>query len=84
MDKKDYYFQQLVKAKRDARPAPSEYGSMIMPALELYKGLSRPEDRTGYRDALVKMLGGRDRELRRFAALVCLGFIVFEIALNTG
>lgn len=56
----------------------TSYGANVLPVLELYKGLTSFEERKAFQDALEKMLSDPDKEIRRYAVTVCLGFFVFR------
>lgn len=59
----------------------SEYGSRVMPILELYKSLNAYEDRRAFQDALELMLADERESVRRFAVAICLGFFILRDAL---
>lgn len=71
---------QILKNKRIGH-ANIPYGSNVMPLLEMYKNLSKYEERKAFEDALESMLTDRDEQKRRFAINVCLGFVIFRDAI---
>jgi hypothetical protein len=81
---KDHFIQlintQFQKVKH-FKHGNNEYGSNVMPILKAYTTLSSPEERKSFREAIETMLEDKDQEVRRFAVLICLGFVVFKDAL---
>jgi hypothetical protein len=75
------FYGEILKAKPAPVDSYSEYGSRVMPALELYKSLKSYEERRAYQDALELMLRDESTEVRGFAVDVCLGFFVFRNAI---
>lgn len=77
------YFDRIEKLRlaADRQRGYSEYGSRVMPVLEMYKELSRYEERRAFQDALEMFLSDDDRERRCFGVDVCLSFFVFRDAI---
>jgi hypothetical protein len=65
----------ILKAKKHATP---EYGGNVMPAIEMYRRLSTPEERRDYLAALELMLRHDKKDIREYGILLCLGFVVFK------
>lgn len=77
------FYDELLKAKPVPVASYSEYGSRVMPALEMYATLESYEERRAYQDALEMMLTDDREDVRKFGVDVCLGFFVFRNALGT-
>jgi hypothetical protein len=60
------------------RKAGPVYGDNVMPVLQAYKGLSAPEEKRAFQDALEGMLADNDPQVRSIAVTICLGFFVFR------
>ena len=75
------FFHEIVSLEPPAAAGDSEYGSRVMPVLELHKTLASYEARRGFQDALEKMLTDDRESVRRFAVDICLGFFVFRNAI---
>ena len=78
---RDDYFKKIISLEPKPTPGDSEYGSRVMPVLELYKTLTSYEERRAFHDALEKMLTDDRERVRKFAVDVCLGFFVFRDAI---
>ena len=74
-------FKNEIMRKRPIAQGQSQYGSRVMPVLELYKGLASYEDKRSFQDALELLLKSGDEDERAFAVDVCLGFFVFRDAI---
>jgi len=59
-------------------PGNAEYGSNVLPLLELYVSLSEADEKRSFRDALEELLSNADGSKRSFAIDVCLGFVIFR------
>mgnify|MGYP006288616443 CR=1 FL=1 len=74
-------FRERILGLRPEEEGPSEYGSRVMPVLELYKRLEEFDERKAFQDALELLLASKIQEERAFAVDVCLGFFVFRDAI---
>jgi hypothetical protein len=72
------FFQKIIGLESDQTEGYSEYGSRVMPVLELYKSLTTYEERRAFQDALERMLTDERERVRKFAVDICLGFFVFR------
>jgi hypothetical protein len=77
---KDYFAKELLRVK--LKPEPG-YGGNVLPALQIFAGLSSFEERKAFQDALEDLLQSKIADDRRFAVTVCLGFLVFRDTLKT-
>ena len=74
----DELYERLREAKRNPEP---DYGGNVLPAGRIFSNLSQTEELSAFREALERMLGSQDHELRAWAVNVCLGFIYFRDAI---
>ncbi len=58
-----------------------EYGSRVMPVLELYRDITETNERLAFQEALERLLCDSDETIRTFAVDVCLGFFVLRDAI---
>jgi hypothetical protein len=71
--------RQIKKNERFKRkPGNTAYGGNVMPILKMYDDLTNPDEGDAFREALEKFLIDPDEKKRKFAVLVCLGFVVFK------
>jgi hypothetical protein len=75
------FVQQILALEPEREDGYTEYGSRVMPVLELYKGLKTYEDRRAFQNALERMLTDPREPVRDFAVAICLGFFVFRDAI---
>jgi len=75
------HFRDSILRLRPKEEGPSQYGSRVMPVLELYKSLEAFEERRSFQDALELLLKSESEHDRAFAVDVCLGFFVFRDAI---
>lgn len=73
-------YEKIVSLEPSQSSGNSEYGSRVMPRLELYKSLTSFEERRAFQDALERMLVDERENVRMFAVDICLGFFVFRHA----
>lgn len=74
-------FEKQIKKNQNFKPGNTEYGSNVMPILQLYKSLSSSDERKSFREALEMFLVDLDEKRRKFAVDICLGFFVFRDAI---
>jgi len=74
----DEFVERILALEPEQKEGYSEYGSRVMPVLELYKHLETYEERRAFQDALERMLTDRRQRVREFAVAICLGFFVFR------
>jgi hypothetical protein len=77
MKTKEYFLEEILRREPKVQ-GPSEYGSRVLPVLELYKGLSTYQERRSFQDALELLLQSEVAEERAFGVDICLGFFVFS------
>jgi len=58
------------------------YGGDVMPILELYQSLSEYDERSSFKDTILKFLEDPDQARREFAVNLCLGFFIFRDAIG--
>lgn len=75
------WFRNEILSRKQTAQGPSEYGSRVMPTLQLYKGLQTYEERRTFQDALEILLQSPIADERSYAVDVCLGFFVFRDAI---
>jgi len=73
--------EKIISLEPSRKDGYSEYGSRVMPVLELYKSLKTDEDRRAFRDALERMLRDEREAVRAFAVAICLGFFILRDAI---
>ena len=76
MSTTDEIYDRLLDAKR--KPDVKDYGGNVLPAARLYSSLRTHEELRAFQDALERMLGSDDSDIREWAVNVCLGFVVFR------
>lgn len=82
---KKFFLKEFEKQLRfNKRFAHSDigYGEDVMPMLELYAGLSDPEEMSYFEDAIEDFLTDSDKGKRNLAVNICLGFLTFRDAIN--
>ncbi len=67
----------ILATKKKATP---DYGGNVLPAIELYRGLTSSEERKNFQDALELMLRDENHDTREYAITLCLGFFVLRDA----
>ena len=72
----DEIYDRLMEAKR--KPDVKDYGGNVLPAARVYSSLRTHEEFRAFQDALERMLGSEDSNIREWAVTVCLGFVVFR------
>jgi len=72
---------QILSLEPSREAGYSEYGSRVMPVLELYKSLKTDEDHRAFRVALERMLRDQRDTVREFAVAICLGFFILRDAI---
>jgi hypothetical protein len=66
------------EARKPVSSGYSEYGSKVMPMINIYKALETFDQRKAFQDAIEHALRSSDDRLRNFAVDLCLGFFVFR------
>lgn len=56
----------------------SIYGDSIIPFIREYKELTSYNERISFNDSLELLLQDPDEKKRKFAVLICLGFVTFR------
>lgn len=77
MKTKEFFREEILRREPKAHGS-FEYGSRVLPVLELYKELSTYQERRSFQDALEMLLQSKVKEERTFAVDICLGFFVFS------
>jgi hypothetical protein len=83
MNRKVEDFQTVIRKEVDRvrrasrHPGYSEYGSKVVPLIDLYRSLTNFEEKKAFRDALESALTDDNEDVRSFAVDLCLGFVVF-------
>jgi hypothetical protein len=73
----DQINQQFLENKK-FHSGNSLYGNNVIPIIKLFESLSTFEERDAFLKAIENILSEKDEDKRKFAVLICLGFIYFR------
>jgi hypothetical protein len=77
----DVFVKRILALEPEREAGNSEYGSRVMPVLELYKQLKTFEEWRAFQDALECLLTDPRERVREFAVAICLGFFILRDAI---